>query len=258
MSQMVGSLLFVGFLFLGMLVMLEVGRRIRSRQRAQHVEDAGPGLGAVEGAIFALMGLLVAFTFSGAAARFDVRRQLIVEEANDIGTAYLRLDLLPPAARAPLQEKLRQYTDARLATYRAIRDLDAARLEHDQAMKLQAEIWRDAIAASQESPSSMAGMLLLPALNGMFDITTTRTAALRTHPPFIIFGLLGTLALASALLAGYGMAGSAARSWLHIVGFAAVLGGTVYVILDLELPRVGIIRVDDFDLVLKEVRDSMR
>ena len=60
MSQMVGSLLFVGFLFLGMLAMLEAGRRVRSRQRDLHVEEAGPGLGAVEGAVFALMGLLVA------------------------------------------------------------------------------------------------------------------------------------------------------------------------------------------------------
>ena len=165
---------------------------------------------------------------------------------------------MPPAARIPLQEKFRQYTDARLATYRAFPDVDAVSLEHGRAMKLQDEIWRDAVAASQESPSSMAGMLLLPSLNGMFDITTTRAAAIRMHPPFIIFGLLLALALASALLAGYGMAGSAARSWLHIVGFAAVLGITVYVIMDLELPRVGMIRVDDFDLLVKDVRDRMR
>lgn len=258
MSQMVGASLFVGFLFLGMLAMLEIGRRIWLRHGALAAEGARPGLGAVEGAIFGLMGLLVAFTFAGAAARFDARKQLIVEEANEIGTAYLRLDLLPPAARPPLQEKFRQYTDARLASYRAFPDLAAATRENDRAMKLQGEIWQGAIAGCQESPSTVATMLLLPALNGMFDITTTRSAALRNHPPYIIFGLLGALALAASLLAGYGMAGSAARSWLHIVGFAAILTFTVYVILDLELPRLGMIRVDDFDRVLQEVRDAMR
>jgi hypothetical protein len=92
----------------------------------------------------------------------------------------------------------------------------------------------------------------------MIDITTTRAAALRTHPPIIIFGLLGALALASSLLAGYGMAGAASRSWLHIFGFVLILGLTVYVILDLEFPRLGMIRIDSFDRVLEDVRATMR
>ena len=81
-------------LFLGMLV-LEVGWRIGARRLAEDPNGADAGVGAVEGAVFALLGLLIAFTFSEAASRFDTRRQLIVEETNDIGTAYLRLDLLP-------------------------------------------------------------------------------------------------------------------------------------------------------------------
>ncbi len=258
MTMLAWGWLFVAFLFVGMLVLLEVGRSIRLRQRAKHADGASPGLGAVEGAIFGLMGLLVAFTFSGAAARFDARRHLIVEEANDIGTAYLRLDLLPAAAQPPLREKFRQYVDARIETYRAFPDLDAATSQHDQALLLQAEIWRDAVTASQQSPSAQAAMLLLPALNAMIDITTTRAAAVRTHPPILIFGLLGALALASSLLAGYGMAAAASRSWLHIFGFVLILGLTVYVILDLEFPRLGLIRIDPFDRVLEDVRATMR
>jgi hypothetical protein len=69
--------------------------------------------------------------------------------------------------------------------------------------------------------------------------------------------MLFGLALAGALLAGYGMAGGRARSWLHMVGFAAVLAGAVYVIIDLEYPRLGLIRVDAFDKALVELRDSM-
>jgi len=72
------------------------------------------GIGTIEGAVFGLLALLVALTFSGAAARFDTRRQLIVEETNDIGTAYLRLDLLPPSAQPALRESFRQYVGMRL------------------------------------------------------------------------------------------------------------------------------------------------
>jgi hypothetical protein len=101
-------------------------------------------------------------------------------------------------------------------------------------------------------------MLLLPALNSMIDITTTRTMALQTHPPLEVFGMLGFLAVACSLLAGYGMAGNRRRSMLHVVGFAAILTLTVFVILDYEFPRVGLIRLDAADRLLVDVRQSMR
>src|SRR5262245_21534433 len=111
MNQWILGMLFAGSSFMGMVLMVELGRHYRQRRVVRHGGvGGGTGLGAVEGAVFALMGLLVAFTFSGAASRLEGRRQLIVEEANNIGTAYLRLDLLPPEPRADLQEKLRRYT----------------------------------------------------------------------------------------------------------------------------------------------------
>jgi hypothetical protein len=100
-------------------------------------------------------------------------------------------------------------------------------------------------------------MLLLPALNAMIDITTTRTMATQMHPPTIIFVMLFGLALASAMLAGYAMAGAKTRSWLHMLGFAVALAVSVYVILDLEFPRLGLIRVDPFDQALVDLRKSM-
>jgi hypothetical protein len=103
-----------GGLFIGMLVFTEAGRRLGLRRLARGSEAAPAGFGVVEGAIFALMGLLIAFTFSGAASRFDTRRHLVVEEANAIGTAYLRLDLLPASTQTALRESFRQYVEARL------------------------------------------------------------------------------------------------------------------------------------------------
>jgi hypothetical protein len=244
--------------FVGMLVLLDVGRRIGRRQRARDPEGAVAGVGAVDGAVFALLGLLVAFTFSGAASRFDVRRQLIVEEANAIGTAYLRLDLLAPDAQLPLRDKFRRYVDARLEAYQKLPDVSAAYEALARATQLQQEIWSESVAASRTAPSAAAAMLLLPALNAMFDITTTRTMATRMHPPVIIFAMLVGLALASALLAGYGMAAGRSRSWVHTIGFAAAMAVAVYVIVDIEFPRLGFIRVDAFDQVLDDVRASMR
>ncbi len=251
-----GSLLALG-LFLGMLALLETGRRIGAARTRQEGEGATAGAVAVESAVFALMGLLIAFTFSGAASRFDTRRQLIAEEANAIGTAWLRLDLLPAEAQPAIREKFRSYLDSRLETYRRLPDLAAAREELARTAKLQAEIWAQAVASCREQGTQPATMLLLPALNQMIDITTTRTMAAQMHPPTVIFAMLFGLALASALLAGYGMGTGRARSWIHVVGFAALIAGSVYVILDLEYPRLGYIRLDASDRVLEELRESM-
>jgi hypothetical protein len=246
-----------GGLFLGMLLMMEAGRRLGVRRLAADPEGARAGIGAVEGAVFALLGLLIAFTFSGAASRFDDRRHLVAEEANAIGTAWLRIDLLPTAAQPPLRQLFRQYLDSRLATYRNVSDVDATRAEMLRSQRLQQEIWTQAVNAARGSGSQPAHVLLLPALNAMIDITTTRSMATQMHPPSIIYIMLGILTLAGAMLVGYGMAGGRARNWLHGISFAVVMAAAVYVILDIEYPRFGLIRVDAADQVLVELRHSM-
>jgi hypothetical protein len=251
--------LFAAGAFLGMVLMVELGRRYRRRRATRDGSDGGgAGLGVVEGAVFALMGLLVAFTFSGAAGRLDARRQLIVKEANDIATAYLRLDLLPPAPRAALREKLREYLDTRLVAYRASGDLALAFAKLAEAQALQGPIWTGAIEGCEQRAGAPCATLLLPALNAVFDTAATRTASIRMHPPAAIFGLLGMVAMACALLAGFSMGAQTSRSWLHVVGFAAIVALTIYVTIDLEYPRLGLIRVDSFDAILADVREAMR
>jgi hypothetical protein len=92
----------------------------------------------------------------------------------------------------------------------------------------------------------------------MIDITTTRAVATQNHPPRVIFLLLAGLCLLSALLAGYVMSGSKVRSWFYVVIFAATLSLTFYVILDLEFPRSGLIRIDEADQTLIDLRKSMQ
>jgi len=240
-----------------MVALIEVGRQLGLRRIQSAPAGQQSGVSAVEGAVFALFGLLIAFTFSGAGSRFDARRALVTEEANAIGTAWLRLDLLPAGAQPDLRVLFRSYLDSRLETYRKLPDVAAARQELTRSVELQGQIWKQAVSAARESSTTTAGMLLLPALNQMIDITTTRTMATMMHPPLILFVMLGALALMSALLAGHGMAAGGQRSWVHVLCFATIVAATIYVIVDMEYPRFGMIRVDAVDQVLKELRQSM-
>jgi hypothetical protein len=248
--------IFAVALFLGMLLLLEIGRLLGARKLARDPEGARTGVSSVEGALFGLLGLLIAFTFSGAASRFDVRRKLITEEVNAIGTAWLRLDVLPAESQPALRDLFRQYVDSRLAAYRLLPDLSAAKAELDRSLEIQTQIWSQSVAAARSSPTPAATTVLLPALNEMIDIVTTRTAATRMHPPAAIYGMLFVLALLSAAFAGSAMAGSKTRSSLHVFGFAVIMAASAYLILDLEFPRLGLIRVDAADQLLVDVRTS--
>lgn len=236
-----------------MLLALEIGQRIGRKRLQADPAGAHRGLGALEGAVFGLMGLLMAFTFSGAAARFDARRDLLLREANAIGTVWLRLDLLPPATHDELRADLRAYVDQRLAATRARATQADASLT-----ALQQHVWSGAVAAARDAHDARVAQLLLPAINDMFDIASARYLASQTHPPVVIYAMLLVLALACALLAGHGMAGSQRRSWLHVFVFTGSLLMAIYVIADIEFPRRGFIRVDRYDQLLVDLRESMR
>lgn len=260
MNTTVQTLLLAILLFAVLVGATEVGRRLGIRRSKRDAEGARAGLGAIEGALFGLLGLLIAFTFSGAATRFDHRRTLIAQEGNDIGTAYLRVDLLPPAAQPALRTLLRQYLDVRLALYEHLeqnQESAATRRLLEETAAVQQSLWALAVKECQASNSPGATQLLLSALNAMFDTCGVRLAALRLHPPPVVFGMLLGLTWIGAVLAGFGMAGGQKRSWLHILGFAGIMAVTVYVILDLEFPRRGLIRVDSSDRILTDLRRSM-
>ena len=149
--------------------------------------------------------------------------------------------------------------DGEIPAYRAMPDMAAVEAELARTTRLQEEIWRRAVAACGEpgvAPSTST--LVLPALNAMIDIVTTRTVAAQTHQPVVIFAMLFALMLVGALLVGYGMSGVPSRNWVHMIGFALAVTVVMYVILDLEFPRVGLIRLDRFDRLLEELRPTMK
>jgi hypothetical protein len=212
----------------------------------------------VEAAVFALLGLLLAFQFSAAASRLQMRRELTVREANTIGTAYLRLDLLPAREQPALRDLFRRYADTRIRVWQQVTDADAFATELAATQQLQDDIWSRAVAACRKESDPAGPLLVVPALNDMIDITTSRTVAARTHAPLAVLALLFGVALLSALLAGFAMSVATRRPVLHMILFATVTAVTVYMILDLEFPRIGLIRVGAADQALVEVRQSMK
>jgi len=255
MSFLVINAVSVLALLLAMIGMYLLGQKLAQRLRPTDEEKGGS---ASETAVFSMLGLLLGFTFFGAASRLEDRRHLVTQEANDIGTAWLRLDVLAPQAQPQLRQLFRDYTSARIAAFRDVEDLQATCVALEQSAKLQSQIWAAAVVAVRSPDAApQSAMLLLPALNAMIDITTTRTASTENHPPQIVYYMLGCFGLIAALLTGYNTRTMGPRAWFNISLFSVVVAMTLAVILDLEYPRRGLIRVDAIDQVLLDVRSAM-
>jgi hypothetical protein len=252
------ALLVVPGLFIAMMVLLKIGHRVGRRRLAAETEQERVGLVSIETAIFGLLGLMFAFTYSGAASRFEQRRVLGVQEANALGTAYLRLDLLPAASQPAIRDKMKRYAKVHLAAYDALPDHEAFHGTLAQAKAMQAAIWSDAVAALKDAPPP-AAQLVLPALNDLIDLTNTHEVLTGVRTPPAVLGALMLLALFSSVLAGYGLAGSKTWSrYLHMVGFALVVTGTIYIVVDYDNPRFGLVRLDFSDKVLEDAVAAMR
>jgi len=240
-------------LFVGLVVCLEAGFRLGA-QRVKTLPNAHEGFGAIEGAVFGLFGLLLSLSFFGAASRLDSRRQLIVQEANAIASAYMRVDLLPNAEQPEVRRLFREYLDERVRISEMSNEA-AALSEMHESEKLQQAIWSRAISATKEGAPGAA--LLISAVNQMIEIASAKAIAVQTHLPNFVFYFLIAAALFSGLVAGFGMA-RGQRNWLSVLAYASVVTLTMYVTVDMEYPRAGLIRIGAADLALTTLRDSIR
>lgn len=235
--------------FGGSLVVLEVsyqfGRRVKPK-------EAAPQLATVQGATLGLLGLLLGFSFSGATGRFIDRQDIVVREANAIGTAYLRADLLEPAPADALRTALRDYLDARIVLFS---ELDAARMTAARLRlaELQRAAWGTATEAVRANPA--IGNLLLPPLNEMFDLLSTRDNLSERHiPPIVLLLLCGCAALSISTI-GYGC-GLQRRRGLGTVGaFTLLVSVALWITIDFDYPRRGLIKVSSKPFV--ETRAAM-
>jgi hypothetical protein len=240
-----------------MLLFFEVGRRLGIRQVAKLGDAARAGIGGIDSAVYALLALLLGFTFSGAAGRFDHRKELISTEANAMSTAWQRIATLPAERQPQIRADFRRFMDGVIASYRApVGSPDEARALA-AADRAQEDLWTRSVAACLSPDGEKARMLLLPSLNEMFDVVDEERIARRIHPPPVIYVMLAMSAFAAALFGGYSMSNAQKRNWLVIGGVSATIALSVFLILELEAPRVGFVKVNAFDDVLVELRRQM-
>lgn len=244
-------------LMAGMMISFTLGRRAGIKHHRVDPAGARTISGAVEASIFGLFGLLIAFTFDGASDRYDARRALITDEANAIDAAWRNLDLLASADRAVLRNDFRDYLDARLRYYAQLPDEAAALPEYERAEQLESAIWAHAVDAMPRATVVTAASVMLSSIHRVFDVAAMRKMALMTHPPPAIYALLIGLALICASLAGHHASPSAKHPLILPLMFAGISSLAIFLILDLEYPRAGFIRIDATDVVLRQLRAQM-
>jgi hypothetical protein len=258
---MINFLLALGvfiFLFILLFISVKIGFRF-GMWRKVHAEQNQLGIVKVaEGTVLALLGLLVAFSFSGAYSRFEERKIKIIDEVNSIEVVYHRIDLLKEPLQAGMRTLIKQYVDDRIAIYHQLAEFHGFWEEIEHFKQIQNQVWLQSVDATKQTADHAVTLLFIPAINTMLDVANARIMITRVHPPIPIFMLLIGLSTLSAFLVGYGMAKKQKYSLVYTLSFVAITAFTLYVIIDLEFPRLGMIRVDAFDQLLIEARSGLK
>lgn len=246
-------------LFIAMLLMVEIGWRVGKHLAVKYHVQKIDASDTFMAAIFGLLALLIAITFSGASDRFDKRRDLIAIEYSTIGTAYQSVDLLKPSSQVEVRELFKKYLDSRIQVYQG------GVGEKEMASRYQAhnaagdQLWAALVLAVKETPypEKLVAAQILPEASDMFDASENQRLAMKFHPPPIIWQALVGLSLVGSLVAGYNLGIQKSRDWFLILVYAILMTGTIAIIMNLEYPRVGLISLDDFDIELINLRNSL-
>lgn len=250
------TLLIVAILFVLMISLHWAGFRLkRSRLRKQSADTEGGG--SMEGSMLGLLALLLAFTFGMSSSRYDGRRSVLIQEANDIGTAILRADLYPDSLRNVLRNDFKQYLELRIAYFDAGYNQQKINASVSGSSAIASRLWKTVTQAGQQNQHLLATQQMVPALNSMFDTATNRDAARLGHVPESILWLLFLLTLTASFIIGYGTK-TDKRDPIVVAGFALMTALTIYLILDLDRPRRGIITMDTAHEKMTELRDLLK
>jgi len=241
--------LFVLVLLALLFACAEAGYRLGLCRRSRLDESAKSRLSSIQSAILALLGLLLGFTVAMSVSRYDGRKHAVVSEANAIGTAALRARLLPAPERGEAVTLLRQYVDIRLQSAQQ-RLLDPAALDEleRKALQLHEKLWLLAAAVNSKEPQNFTTGLFITALNDLIDVKGLRDAALDNHVPASVLVLLFAAAILAVGMVGYSN-GIATHRAAVVTGMLIVLFAlTIFVIVDLDRPRRGLIRVSQISM----------
>jgi hypothetical protein len=241
----------------------ELGRRLGVRDNQRDGAPAEQTVGQLESALFTILALMVGFSFAVALTRFDARRDAILQEANAIGTAALRTQVLAPQPATASLALMRDYVRIRLDLVRNPRSPTLLDKEIGESSALQQKLWRIAVDASAGEPRSVSIGLYIQSLNAMIDLQETRLMAARNQVPNIVFMLLYVIAAAAIGFAGYGsgLCGSGVsgsrvpgsrvpgsgvsgpRGRVPIALMGVLVATVIGLIVDIDYPRSGLLAV---------------
>jgi len=232
-------------LSLGLLVVatVEGGYRLGCRTPPRASEASRGVFATLLAAVLGVLGLLLAFSFAMAAARYDLRTALVLREANAIGTAYVRTRVVEEPTREQIQGVLRAYVDARVAEAATRGDQTRLPETTTDVERLQRELWALVAPAVHRAPQAVSLVWVAQALNEVSDVRAERAAAQANHVPETVIWLLGVAAVLTGLLSGYACGTTAHRQGLATSVFAVVVTLVVWAILDLDRPQRGLILV---------------
>jgi uncharacterized membrane protein (Fun14 family) len=228
----------------------EFGHRLGRSRASASTEASREHVNGIQSAILGLSALLLAFTFSLALQRFDSRSEAVVDEANAIGTAFLRADLLPVSLQEEARASIRRYLDARVqeATL-PLSDREARARVDGVAASAQVSMWNVAVRASQLEANSQAPLLFAEAVNQLIDSYGKRSAALSRHVPELVLSVLFVTFMLTGAIVGFAAGVANHRPSLVTYILVGLMVLLVFIVLDLDRPRRGIIQVSHTSLL---------
>lgn len=231
-----------------MLAFAEIGFRLGLRLHTTNDAARKGQIGGIQGAVLGLLGLLLGFSFAMAVQRYDTRRGLVQQEANAIGTTYLRASLLPDAHQAPVKDLLLRYVDIRLEYWPLVEN--PAKLAEGMQLigDLQTQLWHHAKESAKEAPNNITATFI-ESLNETIDTDAERITAMRAGIPSGVWLLLIIVAAAGCVTTSYGSGAEGVRSKLGSVFLPLLIGVVIILIFDISQARVGLIQVGQQPLV---------
>ena len=244
------TVLLIQFLFfLLMMAAAEAGFRIGRNADARTAEKTKAQISVLEGSVLGVLGLLLGFTMSMAVSRFEVRKQLVLDEANAIGTSYLRAQLIPAPEGPEIASLLRDYVDMRMQFAGAGDDVERLKTTQAQTERLQTSFWIRAVAYAQKDPNPVKAGLVLQSLNQVIDLEAARWMAFLNHVPESVIYVNAIVALLAATLVGYAIGLAGRRNIFSVCILSIAIAVVLAVIIDLDRPHQGFIHVSQQPMI---------
>lgn len=230
-----------------MMAACETGYRLGLRSGS--AEKTKALVPTITGSVLALLGLLLGFTMSMSVSRYDARRRLVLEEANAIMDAFLRLQALPANESSELQKLLRQYAASRLRVSQAALDIKKLQEGKEEDARLQSEMWSRAAALARKDPQSVPAGIVLESLNSVFDLENSRWVGFVAHLPDGVIYVNTLMGVVAVLMVGYSFGLTGHRHLFSEALLIVSLTMVIALIIELDHPHSGVIRVSQQPLI---------